>query len=44
MDNAKFDDFISQYPNITVEELWVTGDVRPDRSNEQWLNVILRKK
>ena len=44
MDNAKFDDFISQYPNITVEELWVTGDVRPGRSNEQWLNVILRKK
>jgi SAM-dependent methyltransferase len=43
MDNAKFDDFISQYPNITVEELWVTGDVRPGRSNEQWLNVILRK-
>ena len=42
MDNAKFDDFISQYPNITVEELWVTGDFRPDRSNEQWLNVILR--
>ena len=44
MDNTKFDDFISQYPNITVEELWVTGDVRPGRSNEQWLNVILRKK
>jgi SAM-dependent methyltransferase len=44
MDNAKFDDFISQYPNITVEELWVTGDVRPGRSNEQWLNVILKKK
>ena len=44
MDNDKFDDFISQYPNITVEELWVTGDVRPERSNEQWLNVILRKK
>jgi SAM-dependent methyltransferase len=44
MDNDKFDDFISQYPNITVEELWVTGDVRPGRSNEQWLNVILRKK
>ena len=44
MDNAKFDGFISQYPNITVEELWVTGDVRPERSNEQWLNVILRKK
>jgi SAM-dependent methyltransferase len=44
MDNAKFDDFISQYPNITIEELWVTGDVRPERSNEKWLNVILRKK
>ena len=44
MDDDKFKNFIINYPNITVEELWITGDVRPGRSNEQWLNVILRKK
>lgn len=43
MDDDKFKNFIINYPNITVEELWITGDVRPGRSNEQWLNVILRK-
>ena len=43
MDNDKFNKFIVQFNNITVEEVWVTGDVRPGRSNEQWLNVILRK-
>ena len=44
MDDDKFKNFIINYPNITVEELWITGDVRPGRCNEQWLNVILRKK
>ena len=43
MDDDKFKNLIINYPNITVEELWITGDVRPGRSNEQWLNVILRK-
>lgn len=43
MDDDKFKNFIINYPNITVEELWITGDVRPGRKNEQWLNVILRK-
>ena len=43
MDNEKFENFINEFPDITIEELWVTGDVRPGRSKEQWLNVILRK-
>lgn len=25
------------------EELWVTQDVRPDRQEQKWLNVIIRK-
>lgn len=28
---------------ILLEELWVSTDVRPNRSNEKWLNLILRK-
>ena len=32
------------FAEIDVEELWVTGDVRPGRSAEKWLNLILRKR
>ena len=44
MDEARFADFIKDFPEITVEKLWVTGDVRPGRSAEKWLNLILRKR
>ena len=27
-----------------LKDLWITGDVRPGRENEKWLNVILQKK
>ena len=30
-------------PELAIEQLWTTGDVRPGREDEQWLNVILRK-
>lgn len=43
MDYEKFQSFIIEYSNITIEEYWITGDVRPGRSHEQWFNVILRK-
>ena len=44
MDEASFAEFIKDFPEIEVEELWVTGDVRPGRSSEKWLNLILRKR
>lgn len=30
-------------PNVEIEEQWVTTDVRPERRDEKWLNLILRK-
>ena len=36
--------FLKQFPELTIEEQWISADVRPGRSNEKWLNVILRKK
>lgn len=39
-----FVDFLKKIHNLTVEELWVTSDVRPGRGDEKWLNWILRKK
>lgn len=35
--------FIEDLENIAVEKTWITGDVRPGREEEQWLNIILKK-
>ena len=39
-----FRNFIKEVPGLIVEEYWITGDVRPERGEEKWLNIILRKK
>lgn len=38
-----FKDFIGDRKDIAIEEHWITGDVRPGREEEKWLNLILRK-
>ena len=38
-----FKDFIQDMDNLTIVEYWITGDVRPGRGEEKWLNLILRK-
>ncbi len=38
-----FSDFIKDIDNILLVEEWISADVRPNRSNEKWLNLILRK-
>lgn len=35
---------LKDVPGLVVEESWVTGDVRPGRGDEKWLNVMLRRK
>ena len=42
-DEAKLAELLKCVPELTVEELWVTGDVREGRGNEKWLNLLLRK-
>lgn len=44
MTEETFADFISKLEDLQVEEEWITSDVRPGRSEEKWLNLILRKK
>ena len=44
MTEDTFADFIKQVENVRIEELWITSDVRPERGEEKWLNLILRKK
>ena len=38
-----FKEFIAGIPELTIEDHWITGDVRPGRGDERWLNLILRK-
>ena len=35
---------ISGIPSLSVEKQWITGDVRPGRGEEKWLNLLLQKK
>lgn len=44
MTEETFAAFIGQFDEITIEDLWVTEDVRPERGEEKWLNLIMRKK
>lgn len=38
-----FNSFIKTIDNLQLKEKWITGDVRPGRGEEKWLNVILQK-
>ena len=35
---------VIQSKNVTILEKWITGDVRPNRGDEKWLNLLLKKK
>ena len=39
-----FRDFIKDIPSLEIREEWITGDVRPGRGNEKWLNLIIQKR
>jgi SAM-dependent methyltransferase len=43
MTEEGFTDVI-QNKNVTILEKWITGDVRPNRGDEKWLNLLLKKK
>ena len=44
MTETTFADLLQGVAGLEVEEQWVSSDVRPERSEEKWLNLILRKK
>ena len=39
-----FREFMKNIPEFIIEECRVTGDVRPGRGDERWLNLILSRK
>lgn len=44
MTEGTFTEFLSGIKGLEIEEQWITSDVRPERGEERWLNLILRKK
>ena len=38
-----FQTFIQDITGLEIKENWITGDVRPGRGEERWLNLILQK-
>lgn len=38
-----FQIFIQDIAHLQIKEDWITGDVRPGRGDERWLNLILQK-
>jgi SAM-dependent methyltransferase len=40
---ARFRDFVAQFPELELEKLIITGDNRPGHETEKWLNAIVRK-
>lgn len=39
-----FQRFIRDTESLSIAESWVTGDVRPRREEEKWLNLLLQKR
>lgn len=44
MTEVSFANVMAEVGGFDIEERWITGDVRPGRGDERWLNVILRKR
>lgn len=43
MTEETFEELLQKIPGLKIEEQWITSDVRPERGEEKWLNLILRK-
>lgn len=39
-----FAEFVKNIRTLYMEEYWITNDVRSDKGEEKWLNLILRKR
>lgn len=36
-------EFMKQLPSLTVINQWITADVRPERKEEKWINILARR-
>lgn len=38
-----FEELLRSVPELAIEKLWISADVRAERGEERWLNIVLRK-
>lgn len=38
-----FEELLKKVPELSIEKLWISADVRAERGEERWLNIVLRK-
>ena len=43
LDEDGAEELIGLHPELNVIRIWKTSDLRPDRSDEKWLNLLVRK-
>ena len=39
-----FGELLKIVPELVIEKLWISADVRAERGEERWLNIVLRKQ
>ena len=39
-----FEELLRKVPELAIEKLWLSADVRAERGEERWLNIVLRKQ
>lgn len=44
LDEQSLNKLISQSPSIRILEQWISSDVRPERNQEKWINIIAVKE
>ena len=44
MTYERFADLLGQINSLTLEEHWITSDVREGRESEKWINFVVRRK
>ena len=42
-DESTFEEVVDNVIELEIETYWITKDLRPDRIDDKWLNVILKK-
>jgi len=41
LDESTLEKLVNDIPGLTLQSTWLTNDIRPERSNERWLNALL---
>ena len=41
---SSFEELIKDIPELKIEKMWTSADVRADRVDEKWLNIILTRQ